>query len=437
MMGLALKPILEALTTVNVLFLTTHHVPPLYRAGVRYQNEPREWTNEHFDTVPVILKRGWGDCFPVGTLILNETRDLIPIESLEVGDRIWGENDWSTVEAVEDKGPLDVDAVFLNNGSCLKLTSDHHVYVLECPEHGVEKRCSCTPKSRRVQRVRVSELEAGMVLMTTERVPFGADNSDPDRHYVEGLFAADGWSDKPSRFCISGKDGSPKEEQKEEVRRICNRLGIATRHHERYIAVNNRDWALRMQLMGHRAPEKRVLSLDLGEVQAAALLRGVMADSGANTSSGRTLTSTSPLLATQVRVLQKMFGRTCGYSYVPDHGGLGKNPVHRLNVRERLGSVQEKILRVRSIERRVTKLPCVDIQTNDHRVYLPEHDVTVSQCDDLAPWRCAELRHQGERARIRIQWKRFPNGKLFHIVVRRENGEIEDPSAILGMGQGR
>ena len=29
------------------------------------------------------------------------------------------------------------------------------------------------------------------------------------------------------------------------------------------------------------------------------------------------------------------------------------------------------------------KLPCVDIQTKDHYVYLPEHDITVSNCDDL------------------------------------------------------
>lgn len=55
-------------------------------------------------------------------------------------------------------------------------------------------------------------------------------------------------------------------------------------------------------------------------------------------------------------------------------------------------------------------------------------------CDDLAPWRCAELRNQGEKAKIRIQWKRQPDGqKLFHIVVRREDGTIEDPSRILGM----
>ncbi len=60
-------------------------------------------------------------------------------------------------------------------------------------------------------------------------------------------------------------------------------------------------------------------------------------------------------------------------------------------------------------------------------------------CDDLAPWRVAELRQKyGEKANIRIQWKprnpKKPKGAtLYHVVVRRENGVIEDPSLILGM----
>lgn len=54
-------------------------------------------------------------------------------------------------------------------------------------------------------------------------------------------------------------------------------------------------------------------------------------------------------------------------------------------------------------------------------------------CDDLAPWRVAELREAGEKAKIRITWKRNRNGKLFHVQVRRGDGRIEDPSAILGM----
>lgn len=58
-------------------------------------------------------------------------------------------------------------------------------------------------------------------------------------------------------------------------------------------------------------------------------------------------------------------------------------------------------------------------------------------CDDLAPWRVAELRAAGEvGASLRLTWKLLPNGrKLFHVLVRRADGSIEDPSAILGMGQ--
>lgn len=57
-------------------------------------------------------------------------------------------------------------------------------------------------------------------------------------------------------------------------------------------------------------------------------------------------------------------------------------------------------------------------------------------CDDLAPWRVAELRElYHEKARIHVYWKRMRDGKgkLFHICVRREDGSIEDPSAKLGM----
>lgn len=37
-------------------------VPPLYRSGVRYREEPQSWELEHFDTIPVVQGRKWGDC---------------------------------------------------------------------------------------------------------------------------------------------------------------------------------------------------------------------------------------------------------------------------------------------------------------------------------------------------------------------------------------
>lgn len=40
--------------------------------------------------------------------------------------------------------------------------------------------------------------------------------------------------------------------------------------------------------------------------------------------------------------------------------------------------------RVSRIDIDAERVPCHDIQTEDHNVYLPEHDVTVLNCDDLA-----------------------------------------------------
>jgi len=60
-------------------------------------------------------------------------------------------------------------------------------------------------------------------------------------------------------------------------------------------------------------------------------------------------------------------------------------------------------------------------------------------CDDLAAWRIAELRAHGERATPRIVWRKFPKGRLYHVMVRRakfprtDPRSIEDPSKILGM----
>jgi hypothetical protein len=52
-----------------------------------------------------------------------------------------------------------------------------------------------------------------------------------------------------------------------------------------------------------------------------------------------------------------------------------------LALRKRQG--RGKNLVVTSISKDVETVPCWDISTSDHYVYLPEHDVTVSNCDDM------------------------------------------------------
>ena len=54
-------------------------------------------------------------------------------------------------------------------------------------------------------------------------------------------------------------------------------------------------------------------------------------------------------------------------------------------------------------------------------------------CEDLACYRIAELRMQGEKAKPHVTAKKIGTFTLFHIQVERGDGKIEDPSRILGM----
>lgn len=63
----------------------------------------------------------------------------------------------------------------------------------------------------------------------------------------------------------------------------------------------------------------------------------------------------------------------------------------------------------------------------------------VGDCDDLGPWLAAEriLGKGGPRDR-RARAVAIPSpGVGWHVVVRRGDGRIEDPSKVLGMGNGR
>lgn len=60
----------------------------------------------------------------------------------------------------------------------------------------------------------------------------------------------------------------------------------------------------------------------------------------------------------------------------------------------------------------------------------------AGDCEDLAAWRVAELRASGEPAHFDVLSQPPREGRshwLFHIRVRRGSGELEDPSALLGM----
>lgn len=70
---------------------------------------------------------------------------------------------------------------------------------------------------------------------------------------------------------------------------------------------------------------------------------------------------------------------------------------------------------------------------------LKERGRLGADCDDLAPWRAAELilgRHAPRDRGARAVAIPSP-GIGWHVVVKRSDGRIEDPSKVLGMGKGK
>lgn len=376
----------------------------MIRSKMRYMSDPRG-VDTFRHPVRSIDDFNGGDCFVRGTLVLNDSHQLVPIESLRVGDKIWGRDRWSTVTKIWQKGILPTWRIKLNNGSPMRLTPSHKVWVASCDRHSKSKDgCSCRVAERRVHRITVRELRTGMVVLPGERVPFGKGELDAGRAYVEGLYLADGWHEG-TRFSISGKDGHPKEAQKKRVEEICAALGISTKMSKKHIRIKDPEWTARVATMGSHAPQKHALSIDLTEGPALRMLEGIMADSGRNTHGrGRTFTTTSRELFLQTRVLLKMAGVTCSERYIVDHGGLGTNPIWRLQTRDnaRPDGKAEKLLTVKGILRDDLALPCVDIETDDHYVWLPEADWVTSQCDDFTSALAACLEAAGFTTMVRV-----------------------------------
>jgi hypothetical protein len=373
------------------------------KANIAYKLDPAglEW----IQTPTYTMKRRAGDCFVKGTkVLLREGHRLVPIESLRIGDEVWGLDRWSRVENTWDKGVLPTWQIRLNNGSVMRLTPDHKVWIARCAAHEhYAKPCSCPVGARKPERIYVRDLKPGAVVTSPAAIAYGQAEMDPDRAYIEGLYLSDGWSED-YRFAISGKDGFPKEAQKREVQEICSRLGIATAWQERYIRVNDPEWTQRLSAMGTKAPQKHALSINFMQPVADRLLQGIMADSGKNTNgNGRTFTSTSYELWLQTRVLLKMQGKACSSRFIADHGGLGKNPIWRLGIRDedRSDGKPEKLLRVKEVIRDEAEADCFDVATDDHYVWLPEADWTTSQCDDAASLTAALSIASGHRAAFR------------------------------------
>lgn len=100
------------------------------KAHVRYVLDPRgsEYVQ---DPRWVLFVDGQGDCFVKGTKVLRRCGpELVKVEALLVGDEIWGKNKWSKVTKTWDRGLRKTYQIKLNNGSSMRLTPEHKVWVV-------------------------------------------------------------------------------------------------------------------------------------------------------------------------------------------------------------------------------------------------------------------------------------------------------------------
>lgn len=344
------------------------------RAQVRYTGDIAG--KDTYQSALRTLQFGGGDCLPLSTLFLRSDYQLVALADLKPGDQVMADSQWRPVQDVWVTGRKPILAIKCSNGAVFRSSPEHRAFLRDGKE------------------VRTEDLKVGQQLT----MPEGAFPTTPAQHetwtgiadtdfaWLKGVYLADGWWDK-SRVCVSGLDGKAKEAQKKRVQAIMESAGIDTRWHEKYIAINDRALADNFSTLGHHAPVKHLTSLNFSKEQVDAVIDGLRADGGTSIRGTFVHSTTSFQLALQLRVLYRMRGQSVHIVRVDDHGGLGSNPIYRVTVRkpaaEWQGTPRNFSPRIVSITEEPREL-CGDLTVEGGRVWLPESDIIVHNCDDQA-----------------------------------------------------
>jgi hypothetical protein len=366
--------------------------PPLYRSGLHYETEKG---TEIWPDIPSLLggtmgkgsyRGAWGDCLPVTTLVLRDDYTVDALGNIRPGDRIMEDGTFTTVTEQAITGEKPILAFELNNGAVLRCSPEHRLFLRDGTE-------------RRAEEVRTGDLlKTPTAAFPTASAPLNPSRLSPaDFAWLLGTYVADGWHELPRhpRFALSGKDGHKKEEQKRRAKALLEATGVNTRWHERYLAVNDRDLAEYMKLCGGHAPVKHLPSLLVSAEQVRPLVEGLAADCSTASSGTITHGTTSEVLALQTRILYRMLGQSTHIKRWDEHGGLGTHPIYRITVRQPdnpdYPNSRRNSARVVAIREMEPEL-CCDVTTEAGRFYLPESDLMVHNCEDLACYRVAEQR---------------------------------------------
>lgn len=347
-----------------------------------------------FQTAWRTLQMGGGDCFPEGTLFLTR-EGFVPVEHVEVGDEVHDGETWRAVLKTWDRGDKTIFRVGLDNGNDLRLSDSHKV--LRVPAGG---------SYADAEEVRMADVRIGDDLLQPRRFD-GAGSAELDEAtaFLMGAYLAEGCRSHKKvggpNVYVSIAGVANRKMIRERVIEILKAREIPFKEREREIKFHARDFEESFTL-GRTAIDKGLPSFQYGPRTIETIVRAMeMGDGGWSTGGSNLVYSTiSSTLALQYRVLKRMLGQSVGWKTLVEHGGAGKNPIHRLTVRAE--ATRKPWAKVKSIAIEDDSVPSYDIMTESGRVYLPEADVITRQCDDMSVLNSVLAMENGFQTKFRI-----------------------------------
>lgn len=339
------------------------------------------------------LEMGGGDCLPGETLLVTP-HGLVRINQIKIGDTIHDGAAWVRVTNWWDKGTLPINTYELNNKSVLRCTAGHRVFrVTRADGEHVETLAE--------------DLKEGDLLLQPRSFAPGVEGLSQAHATIVGAYLAEGWWDENKGiFCIAGVPNS--KGVRELVLDAAARLGITNLYeHPRYIGFR-KEHSWLVSGLGVGAAEKRLPHLNFDLATVATIVKVMeMGDGGLSTlgkarAQNMVYSTASRTLALQYRVMQRMLGRSTHMKFMTaeEHGGAGSLPIWRITVRN--GHQRKPWAKIKTVREGVVESRVFDIETESGRIYLPESDIIVHNCDEYSSTACAALMAVGIPCRFKV-----------------------------------
>jgi hypothetical protein len=442
---------------------------------------------EHFREIPRIIENGGGDCFPLTQKIIVRSRSTGMYELLALGElrHVYpsyealsynftkARYDFKPIIGFVDKGVKSVCKAHLSNGTDLVATPDHKFWTLD--GSGVNgRRLGVRTMREYVEAMKMSRgmRTARSRIVQAARIPvLSAVRPNTAVAYLAGIYAAEGNFDGKHTAIAQHK---AKVRAKIEMAlaevatgfryREGGRSGKTTPGSGAYYALHGgaaNPIVAMMREQGLTSFDKSLPQAFLsGDEETLARMVEGHGDGDAwrpaDTMFKRPevdaiYATSSDVLMEQLRFALLALGRPT-YAYrQEDHQGEGQDPIWRLHeygargenstLRKRRELVEQRMdldgltygVVLNAKEAGEAHVGCIEVEGN-HNFFLADGTL-VSNCDNVASWRAAELRELGINARPYITWRqRADGGYTYHVIVWYPDGTHEDSSLLLGMG---